>query len=210
MTDTTLPKLSWRRLIAAYTKGGPTAVEKLVAPHHLPVAKCEPCEATTPTFEGSCAVCSTKRPDGTVNLCPQCGQPEGTDCAALNCAMVDRTIEGYKPEHRCENCGSEFKDDDADPSEISDFYERVANAAGEMIPSGQCTCGSLMYPIEALERSYLTVAASEAIADALKTRLLRTAVFGQRLQDAIRRCISATSVRQAIDHYDATKGEDWV
>ena len=105
--------------------------------------------------------------------CNRCGSPVES-CAAINCPQIDRSVEGPKvPYARCDDCAAEFTEEDSDPSEISDFYERIANAPGCMIPAGQCTCGALTYPIEALESVELNGAGVGFIAGELRKLLTR-------------------------------------
>jgi hypothetical protein len=196
-------KLTWRRLVNAYAKAGVAGVEKLVKGHNLPLHRCSSCEGVTPTFEDKCAICSTKRLPNTPEVCSRCGEsdPDTTAaCVALNCGFVDRSIEGPAA-HRCDNCGAEYNDEGADASKISDFYERIANAPGETIPSGQCTCGALVYPIETSERTRLTAGAATYMAQRVRARLLNACTAVPE-RDAIRRIVTASMLEEIANDFN--------
>lgn len=143
--------------------------------------------------------------------CSRCESPI-PDCKALNCPCAERvklpgdvTDPAYA---RCDNCGAEYTESDSDASEISDFYERIANNPGGMIPAGQCTCGSLTYPIAELARIDADQQSVEFIASELRARLVRnlkgrsstTTITGW-----INRTVTAVVLQGFIDRWNKEK-----
>jgi hypothetical protein len=134
--------------------------------------------------------------------CARCGDLTDEPCVAVNCANREKPLEA-PPQHRCDNCGAEYLEADADPSEISDFYERVANNPGGMIPSGQCRCGCLMYPIEDMERGELPLAVAQYIAAELRARLKRATPAPAH--GAINRVVTPNKIVQILDQHNYNK-----